>query len=220
MAEKAPTTLVLVRHGESEGNRDQHFGGHGPTALTERGRQQADRVAARLAAEFPAEALVSSDLVRAVQTAEPIAAATRLAMATERGLRERSVGVFDGMRFADAQAQYPEIWAKLAARDPDTVPPGGEHIDDVYARVSATIDALVDRHRGQRVICVSHGIAIFHAFSYITGLGSPAQQRRVFTLVDNASISVFETRGDHWRIKCLNDTAHLTEVGVSAYRGI
>src|SRR3954471_15599612 len=88
--------ILLLRHGQSEGNEGGRFGGHGPTPLTALGRRQAEAAARALAAEG-LTAIFASDLPRAMQTAEPTVAATGIAMTTTAALRERSVGVFTGM---------------------------------------------------------------------------------------------------------------------------
>lgn len=205
----APTELLLVRHGEADSNRDGRFGGWSPVPLTERGRAQAARAAAELAERRPV-AVITSDIVRAVETAAPICAALGVTARHEPGLRERSLGVFDGLAFAEAEARYPELWRRLLARDPDAVPEGGEPATAVFARVSAAIARIVADHAGQRVVVVTHGLALFHVFSYVCGMGVPSPDAPVFVLVDNASITHVEHRaGDRWRIVTINDTAHL-----------
>jgi probable phosphoglycerate mutase len=212
------TTLIWVRHGEADSNRDGRFGGHSPVPLTERGLAQAERTATAILRWAPT-ALISSDLLRARQTAAPIAAATGLRLELEPDLRERSLGVFDGLSFREAEARYPEVWKRLAGRDHTAVPEGGETVDEVYRRVSAAIDRAVLAHAGGRVVLVSHGLALFHAFAHVTGLGSPSAGHGVFVLVDNCSVSRVEHRGletagagavrGRWRILTLNDTSHL-----------
>jgi broad specificity phosphatase PhoE len=211
----ARTQLYLVRHGEAESNATSRFGGWSPVPLTERGRRQAEAAARALATRLPT-AIISSDLVRARETAEPIAAACGLPLALDERLRERSVGVFDGLLFSEAEARYPEAWARMLARDPDAVPERAETVDQVFARVTAAIDAIVAAHTGGRVIVVTHGIALFHMFAHVVGLGSPRGSQRVFVLADNASVTHLEHRADadrgHWRIYTVNDTAHLAGV--------
>jgi probable phosphoglycerate mutase len=206
------TTLYLVRHGEAESNASLRFGGWSPAPLTDKGRRQAEAVARALQGRGPT-AIISSDLVRARETAEPIAAATGLPLALDARLRERSVGVFDGLLFTEAEARYPEAWAKMLARDPDVVPENAETVDQVFARVCEGIEAIVAAHAGGRVVVVTHGIALFHAFAHIVGMGSPRGAQRVFVLADNASVTHVEHRADpartHWRIHTVNDTAHL-----------
>jgi len=207
--------LAVVRHGEATSNRDGRFGGHSDAALTDLGHAQAAATATALL-PFEATAIVSSDLPRARDTAAPIVAATGLALELDPALRERSLGVFDGLRFDEAERLYPEEWNRLLARDHAMVPPGGETVDDVYQRVSRAIDRIVAAHAGGRVVVVSHGLAMFHAFAHIWGLGSPARELQVFVLVDNCSISRIEHRpgpsGSRWRILTINESAHLRGV--------
>jgi 2,3-bisphosphoglycerate-dependent phosphoglycerate mutase len=209
------TVLYFVRHGEADSNFRGTIGGHSPVALTERGHRQAALTAEALVRAQPT-AVVSSDLVRATQTADPIARATGHALELDPGLRERSLGVFDGLAFTEAEARYPEAWKRLMARDAEHVPEGGESTDAVYQRVSAAIDRLIARHAGGRVVVVTHGLALFHAFSHVCGLGSPSGHKRVFVLVDNCSITQvehrFDDRDDRWRIVRMNDVGHLREL--------
>ena len=213
VSDSVVTTVLWIRHGEAESNRDARFGGHSPAALTELGRRQAASTA-RAVARFEPTVLVSSDLVRARQTAEPIAETCQLELVLEPGLRERSLGILDGLSFTEVESQHPELWKRLRSRDPDAIPEGGESHLAVYARVSATIDRLVAAHPGGRIAMVSHGLALYHAFSHVCGLGAPGPDHAVFVLVDNCSLSRLEHRrvsGDRprWRIVTLNDTGHL-----------
>ena len=216
------TVLYLVRHGEAASNRDGRIGGWSPVPLTELGHRQAARAATELVRRGPTR-LVTSDTERARPTAAPIAAATGLEPTYEPGLRERSLGVLDGLGFDEARARHPELWQRMTARDPSAVPEGGETTDDVHVRVTAAIARLVRDHAGERIAVVSHGLALYHVFTYVCGLGSPAQALPVFVLVDNASITQVEHRhvlgpppADRWRIVSVNDTAHLRDLEPSA----
>lgn len=206
--------LYLVRHGEADSNRDSRFGGWSPVPLTDLGQRQAVAAAAELRRRAPT-VLITSDLTRARETAAPIAEMTGLAPRLEPGLRERSLGIFDGLSFAEAEAQYPDVWKRLMSRDPEAVPEGGETADTVYARVSGAIDRILADHAGERIAVVSHGLALYHVFSYVCGLGSPSTDHPVFVLVDNASITQIERRHDRWRIVSINDTAHLRDMTMS-----
>lgn len=210
---EATTTVTLIRHGESAANSEGRVGGHGPTPLTALGQRQAQAMSRAVARDIAPAALVSSDLVRARQTAEPLAEATGLDITFDPRWRERTLGVMDDLRFEQCAERYPEHWRQLRARDPSACPPGGEPLDALYARVSTALDELVTRHAGEHVVVVSHGLAIFHAFAHICGLGSPGQGLKVFLLVDNCSLSTFRYRGGHWGIKAINDCTHLREAG-------
>jgi probable phosphoglycerate mutase len=206
----APTTVILVRHGEADNNAEGRFGGWSDLALTPLGLTQAGHAGAAVARRRPT-ALYASDLRRARQTAEAVAAATGLPIIDEPGLRERSVGVLDGLAFTEAEARFPDLYAALRRRDPDILPEGAEPPDAVFARVGAALDRLVARHPGETIALVSHGIAIFHALCHVTGVGSPSRNHPFFALVDNASLSVLEHHAapPPWRLRSLNETAHL-----------
>src|SRR5687768_14731761 len=126
MTDVPVTTLVWVRHGEADSNRDGRFGGHSPAALTPKRVRQAQATAHALTRLQP-PAIIASDLMRARQTAEPIADACKLPLVLEPGLRERSLGVLDGLSFQEAEQLYPDLWKRM--RDPDMVPERGETHD-------------------------------------------------------------------------------------------
>jgi probable phosphoglycerate mutase len=215
VASDAPTTLLWVRHGEADNNREKRFGGWTDLALTELGRRQAEAVASAVAALSPT-AIITSDLARAAQTADAIARATQIPVAVDRDLRERSLGVFDGLTFVEAQAREPALYDRMVARDPDAVPTDGETLAAVFARVSSAIDRAVAAHPGGRVVMVSHGVALYHAFAHVCGLGQPNPAHQLFTLVDNASLSMVEHRtidgAARWRLVAWNRIDHLNRL--------
>lgn len=206
------TVIALVRHGESEGNMHGRVGGHGPTPLTDLGQRQARITAAALSRSFRPTAIVSSDLIRARQTALPLAELTGLTPVLDPRWRERSLGVMDDLLFSEIEERYPEDWRRLRAREPDACPPGGETLDHLFGRVSAAVQDVIAEHPGGRVVVVSHGLAIFHAVAHILGLGSPGAGLKVFVLVGNCSVSTFRHRAGHWYIEAINDRAHLHEL--------
>src|SRR4051794_748518 len=115
--------IVLVRHGQSEGNRDRRFTGHGPSRLTDLGRAQAEATG-RALASHPVDAIYASDLVRCAETAAPLARLTGIQPVESSRLRERDVGEFTGLTFEEVQARWPEGWQAMAAREVDFRPPG------------------------------------------------------------------------------------------------
>jgi broad specificity phosphatase PhoE len=204
--------LVLVRHGESEGNRDRRFGGHGPSRLTELGRRQA-AAAAQAISRLPVDAIYVSDLPRAVETAAPLARATGLTPTETPALRERSVGEMTGRTFEDVLANAPELWTALLSRDADWVPPGGESHAMCSARVGQFLDEVLAHHPSGRVVLVSHGVAIDHLLRRLLGLDQRSLSRFVFH-VDNCSLHRVSRRDDGmFRVLALNETAHL--IGIS-----
>jgi broad specificity phosphatase PhoE len=213
--------IILVRHGQSAGNRDRVFTGHGPSPLTGLGQLQAEAVARALAAR-PVHAIYSSDLPRALETAAPLVRLAGIAPIPSPGLRERDVGRWTGLTFEEVQASWPEGWQALLSRDPDYRPPDGESHRDCGLRVGAFLDELcahppvgpapVEEERPVvRVAVFSHGVAINHMLRHVLGVGPGHGQ--FFFMVDNASLCRFERRDDGGcRIFTVNDTAHLAGV--------
>ncbi len=200
--------LIIVRHGQSEGNRDRRFTGHGPSPLTERGREEA-RATAKSIAQKPIDALFSSDLPRAVQTAEPIAELTQMAIVQDPMLREKNFGDLTGMSFAELEAKHPSVWHGLLGRDPHFQPPGGESHAQCRTRMSAFLEGIYQRHASGRVVLVTHGVAINHLLYSLMSTPIDEPPAMVFQ-IDNCSIQRAERQpGGFVRIVCINDRAHL-----------
>jgi broad specificity phosphatase PhoE len=205
-----PTSLILCRHGESEGNRDKRFGGHGPAPLTERGRAQALATGTRLQRRG-VDVLFSSDLPRAVQTAELIAQEVVLTAQQSPALRERSVGIFTGLSFDEARERYPEEYSLLLRREPDTALPGGESYLQCQARVVAFLEQMLLEHAGQRILLVSHHLTLHLVVMHILGLQLSAAGPRVYIQTHNCALHRFERYQDgNWQVLGLNDTNHLS----------
>lgn len=153
-------TLLLVRHGETDWNREGRFQGHTDVALNEAGRAQARAVAERLVARS-VQAVASSDLLRARETAEIIAQAFELPLAcVDRALRERSYGCFEGLTRDECATRFPDDWQALVQTRRD--PPGAERFVDAGARMTAAVSRVVEAHAaiGGSIVVVSHGGAI------------------------------------------------------------
>lgn len=196
--------LCIVRHGESEGNRDRRFTGHGPSPLTPLGVRQADAVGEALR-DLPPMMIYASDLPRAVQTAERIAQKTGATVTHRKDLRERDMGRYVGMRFDEVESMDPLGWAALVQRDLDFVPPEGESHRAVAMRVASALDALRGTHGHGRVVVVSHGVAINHMLRGLLGVSGDVSFQ-----VDNCSIQHIElTPSGMVRVRRLNDVRHL-----------
>jgi probable phosphoglycerate mutase len=203
--------LIIVRHGQSEGNRDRVFTGHGPSPLTERGREEARCVATRIAAS-PVDALFSSDLPRAVQTAEPIAELTGVPIVQDSALREKNFGDLTGMSFSELEAKHPDVWRGLLARDTRFQPPGGESHAMCRERVSGFLSRLFESRTSGRVVLVSHGVAINHLLFSLMNAPIDVSPPMVFQ-IDNCSIQRADRQTDGLvRFVCINDTSHLAQL--------
>jgi broad specificity phosphatase PhoE len=206
------TRVLLVRHGQSQGNAEQRFGGHSPTPLSELGQRQAEATALSLAGER-VTAVYSSDLLRAVQTAEPLARATGLEITRTPALRERSVGLMEGLTFEEAAAAHPDEYAALLRRDFEHVLSGGESYRQLLDRAAAELDRAVERHRGGTLALFSHTGTICILALHLMGALDAPHLKPVWLSTSNCGINRFELRSDGFvRVSVLNDTRHLTGI--------
>jgi probable phosphoglycerate mutase len=153
------THLYLVRHGQSAGNAEGRFGGHGTTPLSELGRRQAQLAANALAKER-VQVIYSSDLQRAVESAEPLAKLLKLEVHTSKAFRERHVGVLEGLTFDESKAQHPNDYYALVNRNVDHVISGGESYRHLLRRITFKLHTILREHRGQRIAVFTHTGAI------------------------------------------------------------
>ena len=153
-APDAATTLYLVRHGEVD--VDGRFYGHMDVQLSERGRLQAEGIAATLASA-PLKAIQSSDLVRAAEGARLIGERHGLTPSQDPAFREMSLGLLEGVPFAEARRSYPELATKrYSDMHAYRFPGGGENMADVEARAMPALERLLRAHPGQAVALVAH----------------------------------------------------------------
>lgn len=154
------TRLILVRHGETEWNRQLRFQGQVDVPLNATGHEQAQRVARRLA-QGEVHRVVSSDLVRARQTAAPLAELLARHGAPDPlelpALREQSFGVVDGMGVEEIKRRHPEAWNQWVGFHADHAFDGGESTRRFHGRVLQGLRELVDAHAGQTLVVVTHG---------------------------------------------------------------
>ncbi|HLS79259.1 MAG TPA: bifunctional RNase H/acid phosphatase [Nocardia sp.] len=201
-----PTRLLLLRHGQTELSIQRRYSGRGNPPLTELGREQAARAAKMLAARGGIEAVVSSPLTRAVQTAEAAATALGVPLRTDQGLIETDFGDWEGLTFAEAAERDPELHARWLG-DPSLPPPGGESFDTVRARVEAARRDLCAQYQGRNLLLVSHVTPIKTLLQLALGVG-PSLLYRLH--LDLASLSIAEFYPDGGAsVRLVNDTSYL-----------
>ena len=155
-ADQQPTRILAIRHGETAWNVDGRIQGQLDVPLNDMGRWQVHRLALAVADEDIA-AIYSSDLLRALETAQAVARGSGDPVVTDAGLRERGFGTFEGLSYAEINARWPEMGERWRRRDPTFGAPGGETLNDFYARSIATASRLAALHPGQTIALVSHG---------------------------------------------------------------
>ena len=204
-----PTYVLLIRHGQSEGNAARRFGGHTATPLSFRGRKQAHATAEALKNDA-ITAIYSSDLARAVETARPLADVTRLPITTTDAFRERSVGVMEGLTFEAAAQQHPDEYAALLRRDFEHVLAGGESYRQLLDRARNKLDEIIAANRGGRIAVFSHTGTICILALHLMGALDAPELKPVWISSSNCGITRFELRPDGFvRVLNVNDTSHL-----------
>lgn len=187
--------LIIVRHGETAWNAVRRLQGHIDTPLNDEGRRQAQAVARSLAASG-ASRVVSSDLMRARDTAMPIAQVLGLPLQIEPLLRERAFGAFEGLAYDEIESHFPQAFVQWQARELHARYPAGERAAETLAelaeRVGSVLEGLVGAP-GEKVIVVSHGGFLDCAYRLATGMAMQAP--RNFD-VKNASINRFGWKPD------------------------
>ncbi len=201
----APSRLLLVRHGESTWNAARRIQGQLDPPLSDRGVAQAQEAAERFAGHR-LEALYSSDLRRAWQTAELIGLAVGDPI-PEPGLREIALGAWEGKTREELIAEDAELWQRWAREPNWDLVPGGEGAQPFAARVDATLARLRERHPNGDVLCVTHGGVIQVAVLDVVGRAS----RGVFPfLIENCSLTVIQRTARRTVVTTVNDTCHLS----------
>ncbi|TMA61029.1 MAG: histidine phosphatase family protein [Deltaproteobacteria bacterium] len=199
------TQFIVVRHGETEWNIRGIRQGNLDSRLTEKGMAQAKALAQRLARE-KFSALYSSDLGRAVHTAKEIAALTGHEIITDARLRERHLGIFQGLNGDEIVAKYPEERRQFRTMGPDYVIPGGESMRQQVSRNVAYLNELAAKHHGEQVVVVTHGGVVSGFFRHT--LEIPLEAPRRFEFV-NAGINVFAREEEIWMLLTWGDVSHL-----------
>lgn len=210
------TEILLIRHGETAWNAIKRLQGHLDIPLNAEGERQAAALGRALANEG-LDAVISSDLQRARQTAEAIATPRGMTVSSDRGLRERCYGGFEGMLYADIGARYPEAYAAWQARDIDARFPQGVHPAETLREFSQRAVEAIMRVAGvgkcRKVALVTHGGVLECAYRAAHGLGfAHARDFDIF----NASINRFSWDGAALRLLQWGDIDHLKTLELAA----
>lgn len=198
------TRLMLIRHGQTAWNAEHRWQGHADVPLSDAGLAQAHALAGRLR-DSSVDALYSSDLMRAAQTATVLGDVWGVAPRYEPAWRERDVGVFSGLTHREILERYPYAWADM--RSGRLNPPDGEEAMAFHHRVTTAYEQLLATHTGETVAIVSHGGTIATLVAHVLGL-QPGD-KRAFTLRGNTGLTVIEVEQDGPLLTLLNDTCHL-----------
>lgn len=208
--------VILVRHGQTVFNRDSRYQGHADAELSDLGREQAELVAAHLE-RTRIDAVYSSDLSRASDTAGAIAARHGLPIFTNPALREVGFGDWEGLTVSEIQERYPDLYSNYRRDSITHRAPRGERLEDLQSRTVQAVDEIAQKHPDDSVVVVTHGgpIRAFFCHALDTGLESFRKIR-----LDNAGVTILSRKGsDDWTLEIFNDSCftEIANVGQCAH---
>ena len=204
------TRLILVRHGESQANALKIFTGHLDYDLSEEGKAQAQMAASYLVTHEVIDHIYSSDLIRAIHTAEPTARMLDLSIHTDSRLREVDLGDWSGTPLLGKEDSDPETF-RQKAEDPSHIRyPNGEYIPEYYDHVVECISEIAEQHPEQTIMIAAHGGTI-RAFAAFASGYSREEMGMFKDTISNASIHIFEWNEGKASIRLFNFTDHLNK---------
>jgi len=198
------TQIFLTRHGETQWNVERRMQGHSDSPLTTMGIAQANALANYLKG-YPFSALYSSDLSRAYQTAQAIAATTSLEILTDLRLRERNLGIFQGLTTQELIEKFPQALQNYQ-NNSDFVVPSGESTRQFFNRCVVCMNEIARQHLGGKVLIVAHGGVLNQFFRYV--LNIPLESPRKFSIF-NTSLNVFSYQNENWILDSWGNLEHL-----------
>lgn len=198
------TTVLLVRHGQTEWNREERFRGRADIPLNDVGLNQAALTGRRIRAESPPAAVYTSPLSRAVQTGEAISAPVQALP----GLIDVDYGLWQGLTFDEVETRYCGMMNQFFANPYALLIPGGESFDQAETRALASLADICKRHPSGTVVVVGH--AVLNRILIVGAMGFP---KETFWRLgqDNCAISILQIEGGIASLSVLNDTCHLRE---------
>lgn len=213
------TTVYLIRHAQSEGNLYRRILGWQDGKLTRTGREQAAALEPRFR-DVPLDAVYSSDLRRAADTARAIAGPKGLEVRTDPGFREVNLGDLSDIPYGEFLHRDPEGYEAFFSCSPQWAVQEGESFQQTADRMTSALFRCAARHHGGRVAIVSHAMAIRCLQAALRGK-HPGEFAGA-ALGENTAVSCYEIQGDRFRVVFENDVSHLpprlTAAGLRAGR--
>jgi len=203
------TTLLLVRHGESLGNKEKFFAGHMDVPLIDSGIRQAERSAQYVKEHYQVDDIYTSDLMRAYRTAECFATLLGLDITKDSGLREIHAGEWEGKTFDELSDKYSkdyEVWKNHIGR---AVCTGGESVKEFGERIMKALTGIAEANEGKTVVVATHATPI-RVMQSLIATGNLDEMENI-PWVSNASLSIFEY-SDEWKVKEVSIDAHLAKL--------
>jgi broad specificity phosphatase PhoE len=202
------TTILLIRHGETVGNREGLFRGQKDFSLNENGRIQAKALAEELRT-WKIDAIYSSPLSRTLETARPLADPRGLSMIEERGFTNIRLGDWEGVAKKWVEENQPDLW-KIWVSEPERLRrPGAETLAQVQERAFSALERIVRDEGGKKIAAVSHRAVLKPLIARCLGIPAPYFWK---VHMDTAAYSIFEHTPERgYTLTLLNQTRHLQD---------
>lgn len=204
------TTLLLIRHGESESNEKGIFVGHSNPRLTQRGQEQAKLTAKYIASSCPPDVVYSSDLTRAYTTGKTIADALGVEIKTEEGLREINGGAWEEVAFSELVTRFADDYGQWLTDIGHAKCTAGESVSKMSERVNRTIQKIVCDNKGKTIAIATHGTPIRAMQCLWSGL--PLDAMKDIPWASNASVTIAEFKENESKITRVSYDEHLMEL--------
>jgi 2,3-bisphosphoglycerate-dependent phosphoglycerate mutase len=201
--------LLVIRHAETDWNREHRWQGQTDIPLNATGHAQAQALLAALRGLSPRPAaFISSDLLRARQTAQPLAEAWGLPLATDAGWREQHFGQWEGLDLPAIRATQQDLWPAWVEHDADfALPGGGESTRRFHARVMSALQRAAAQHSGQTIAVLTHGGALDMLWRQAQGLSLSGLRQ---SAIPNTGINRLHWDGEKLRVLQWAQAAHLS----------
>lgn len=204
------TTLILVRHGESEANRQGIFAGQINPDLQNKGLKQAELTAKYIADNYKVDKIYSSDLQRAYKTALCIADILNLEVIPEQNLREINGGNWEGVKFDDLVYEYADEYSMWLNHIGHSGCVGGETVKQLGDRIMNALTRIAQDNEGKTIVIATHGTPIRAAQSIIRS-GTLDEMENI-PWVSNASVTIFEYNNNIWKEVVTSEDTHLAQL--------
>jgi len=203
------TTLILIRHGQSQSNLARIFTGHLDIPLTDFGHQQAQLTAEHITANYKVDRVYASDLCRAFATGKAVADRLGLDVIAHRNLREIWAGQWEGKAFDALGVEFPESYHTWRFDIGRCVCDGGESVAALQQRVVGTLETIARENDGKTIVVATHATPIRTLQCHCKGL--PLSEMKNIPWVTNASITVVSFDGGSFRLIQEGYDAHLQD---------
>lgn len=203
------TTLLLIRHGQSEANLSRVFAGNYDAPLTELGLRQAEKTAEFITENYKVDCVYASDLIRAFETGKTVANALNLPITPNGGLREIRAGKWEALPFDDIVIKFPEEYKKWREDIGNSSCPDGESVKALGERVMETLTEIAEENDGKTVIIATHATPIRVSRTLIE-YGNLAPMQDV-PWVSNASVTELIYDNGKWSVGKVGQDSHLSD---------